>query len=144
MATICYGFAGFLTRSWIGHLGLELLARRIPEDDEKGKETIARMKRGIDRAKKIVRGLVDYSSNRKLEFRAVKPDTLVGDALEGVATDQERRQIIQRHRPQMVALGLLCSVLMFVPLLGLWMPAVLGAATAHLGMRATLRLRGHA
>lgn len=68
---------------------------------------------------------------------------LVGDALDGVATDQERRQIIQRHRPQMVSLGLLCSVLMFIPLLGLWMPAVLGAATAHLGMRATLRLRGH-
>jgi PAS domain S-box-containing protein len=63
-------------------MGLELLARRLPEDDEKGKETIARMKRGIDRAKKIVRGLVDYSSSRKLEFRAVKPDKLVCDALE--------------------------------------------------------------
>ena len=80
-------------------MGLELLARRLPEDDEKGKETIARMKRGIDRAKKIVRGLVDYSSNRKLEFRAVKPDTLVGDALElaeyqleqaGIGVDFER------------------------------------------------------
>lgn len=80
-------------------MGLELLARRLPEDDEKGKETIARMKRGIDRAKKIVRGLVDYSSNRKLEFRAVKPDTLVGDALElteyqleqaGISVDFER------------------------------------------------------
>ena len=67
---------------------------------------------------------------------------LVGDALDGVATDQERRQIIERHRPQMVVLGLLCSVLLFIPLLGLWMPAVLGAATAHLGMRATQRLRG--
>ena len=31
---------------------------------------------------------------------------LVGDALEGVATDQERRQIVQRHRPQMLLLGL--------------------------------------
>ncbi|HRH16167.1 MAG TPA: EI24 domain-containing protein [Aquabacterium sp.] len=67
---------------------------------------------------------------------------LVGDALDGVATDQERRQIIERHRPQMLLLGLMCSVLMFVPLVGLWMPAVLGAATAHLGMRATQRLRG--
>lgn len=63
-------------------MGLELLARRLPADDEKGKETIERMKRGIDRAKKIVRGLVDYSSNRKLEFKRVNPDQLIKEALE--------------------------------------------------------------
>ncbi len=63
-------------------MGLELLARRLPEGDEKGKETIVRMKRGIDRAKKIVRGLVDYSSDRKLEFHTIKPEALVGEALE--------------------------------------------------------------
>jgi PAS domain S-box-containing protein len=63
-------------------MGLELLARRIPADDEKGKETIARMKRGIDRAKKIVRGLVDYSSDRRMELRSIRPDRLVTDALE--------------------------------------------------------------
>ena len=55
-------------------MGLELLARRLPADDEKGKETIARMKRGIDRAKKIVRGLVDYSSDRRMELRSIRPD----------------------------------------------------------------------
>ncbi len=63
-------------------MGLELLARRLPEDDEQGKETIARMKRGIDRAKKIVRGLVDYSSNRRLECLPIATDSLVGEALE--------------------------------------------------------------
>eukprot|EP00903_Cladosiphon_okamuranus_P003489 g3487.t1 len=63
-------------------MGLELLKRRLPEDDEKSRETIERMKRGIDRAKKIVRGLVDYSSNRKLEFRPVNVTDLVTEALE--------------------------------------------------------------
>mgnify|MGYP000542490144 CR=1 FL=1 len=63
-------------------MGLELLARRLPENDDKGKETIERMKRGIDRAKKIVRGLVDYSSDRKLELRSYSPNKLVTEALE--------------------------------------------------------------
>ena len=63
-------------------MGLELLARRLPADDEKGEETSARMKRGIDRAKKIVRGLVDYSSDRRMELRSIRPDRLVTDALE--------------------------------------------------------------
>ncbi len=63
-------------------MGLELLARRLPADDAKGKETIERMKRGIDRAKKIVRGLVDYSSDRKLEFHSHDPNKLISEALE--------------------------------------------------------------
>ena len=49
-------------------MGLELLSRHLPPDDVKAAETIERMRRGIDRAKKIVRGLVDYSSDRRLEF----------------------------------------------------------------------------
>ena len=63
-------------------MGLELLAKRLPEDDVKSRETVARMKRGIDRAKKIVRGLVDYSSNRRLEFKSFDPNKLVKGALE--------------------------------------------------------------
>lgn len=63
-------------------MGLELLTRHLPPDDAKAAETIARMKRGIDRAKKIVRGLVDYSSDRRLEFHPWDPDKLVADALE--------------------------------------------------------------
>ncbi|MES2924485.1 MAG: PAS domain-containing protein [Verrucomicrobiota bacterium] len=63
-------------------MGLELLARHLPPDDAKAAETIERMKRGIDRAKKIVRGLVDYSSDRHLEFGSHDPNRLVGEALE--------------------------------------------------------------
>lgn len=63
-------------------MGLELLTRHLPADDFKAMETIARMKRGIERAKKIVRGLVDYSSDRRLEFQLQDPNRLIGDALE--------------------------------------------------------------
>lgn len=63
-------------------MGLELLARRLPDDDTRGKETIERMKRGIDRAKKIVRGLVDYSSDRRLEFVRIDPYVLIKGALD--------------------------------------------------------------
>jgi PAS domain S-box-containing protein len=61
-------------------MGLELLARRIPEDDEKGRETIERMKRGIDRAKKIVKGLVDFSSARQLLLEPRDLNEVVQDA----------------------------------------------------------------
>lgn len=63
-------------------MGLELLARRVPPDDATATETIARMKRGIERAKKIVKGLVDYASDRRLEFRPHDPNQLVRGALE--------------------------------------------------------------
>lgn len=63
-------------------MGLELLARHLPADDLKAIETIERMKRGIDRAKKIVRGLVDYSSDHRLELLPLSPNLLVSEALE--------------------------------------------------------------
>lgn len=63
-------------------MGLEVLARRMPEDDEKGRETIVRMRRGIDRAKKIVRGLVDYSSDRRMELVTMDVGRLVDEAIE--------------------------------------------------------------
>jgi|GEM_PF-367042 len=62
-------------------MGLELLARRIPEDDEKGQETIDRMKRGIDRAKKIIKGLVDFSSARQLSLETGDVNETVRDAI---------------------------------------------------------------
>lgn len=61
-------------------MGLELLARRIPEDDEKGRETIERMKRGIERAKKIVKGLVDFSSARQLALEPKDLNEVVRDS----------------------------------------------------------------
>lgn len=71
-------------------MGLELLARRIPEEDEKGKETIDRMKRGIDRAKKIIKGLVDFSSARQLLLEAGDVNEVVQDAL--ALTDYQLRK----------------------------------------------------
>lgn len=62
-------------------MGIELLARRIPEDDSKGHDTIERMKRGIDRAKKIVKGLVDYSSARQLAVEPKDLSEIIGDAV---------------------------------------------------------------
>ncbi|MFT4175388.1 MAG: PAS domain-containing protein [Luteolibacter sp.] len=62
-------------------MGLEVLARRIPETDEKGQETIDRMKRGIDRAKKIIKGLVDYSSARQLTVETGDINEVIKDSL---------------------------------------------------------------
>ncbi|MBK1825713.1 PAS domain-containing protein [Haloferula rosea] len=62
-------------------MGLELLARRIPEDDETGRETLERMKRGIERAKTIIKGLVDFSSARQLERLPVNPNQVIRDSL---------------------------------------------------------------
>ncbi|MGB1130931.1 MAG: PAS domain-containing sensor histidine kinase, partial [Haloferula sp.] len=62
-------------------MGLELLARRIPEDDEPSREALDRMKRGVDRAKTIVKGLVDFSSARQLERVPIDPNRVVNDAL---------------------------------------------------------------
>lgn len=62
-------------------MGIELLARRVPADDAQGQETIERMKRGIDRAKKIVKGLVDYSSARQLSVEPKDISEVIGDSL---------------------------------------------------------------
>lgn len=62
-------------------MGIELLARRVPEEDTQGVETIERMKRGIDRAKKIVKGLVDYSSARQLSVEPKDIAEVIADSL---------------------------------------------------------------
>ena len=62
-------------------MGIELLARRVPPEDTQGTETIERMKRGIDRAKKIVRGLVDYSSARQLSMEPKDLGEVISDSL---------------------------------------------------------------
>jgi PAS domain S-box-containing protein len=63
-------------------MGIELLARRVPAEDAQGLETIERMKRGIDRAKKIVKGLVDYSSARQL---SVEPKDITDVMIDAIA-----------------------------------------------------------
>lgn len=67
--------------------------------------------------------------------------SLINDALEDVASDAERRQVIKANRLRMALLGVLMSALMLVPVVGFFMPVLLGAAVVHLSVRAHLRLK---
>jgi PAS domain S-box-containing protein len=62
-------------------MGLELLTRRLPEDDEKGQEAARRMKRGIERAKEIIKGLVDFSSAGQLGLKEYDPNVVVRETI---------------------------------------------------------------
>ena len=61
---------------------------------------------------------------------------LVNDAVDGLATDEQRRAIIQSRRVEMTLLGALVGVFTLVPFVGFLSPVVLGAGVCHLGMRA--------
>lgn len=71
-------------------MGLEFLTRRLPDDDEKGQETIHRMRRGVDRAKEIVKGLVDFSSARQLGLKEYEPNAIVKETI--LLVDYELRK----------------------------------------------------
>ncbi len=62
-------------------MGIELLSKRIPENDDTGQDTIERMKRGINRAKKIVEGLVNFSSARQLTRELKDINLVISDAI---------------------------------------------------------------
>lgn len=78
-------------------MGLELLARRLPEDDKKAAETVERMKRGIERAKKIVTGLVDFSSSRNLDFQPVSVEELVEESMDLVDYQLRAQRVTVRY-----------------------------------------------
>jgi len=61
---------------------------------------------------------------------------LVNDAVDGLATDEQRRAIIQARRVEMTLLGVLVGLFTLVPFAGFLSPVVLGAGVCHLGMRA--------
>ncbi|MES2886453.1 MAG: EI24 domain-containing protein [Pseudomonadota bacterium] len=67
--------------------------------------------------------------------------SLVNDALDGVATLEERRQLVKGHRGAMLCLGLCMTLLLLIPFVGLVAPSVLGASVCHLFMPALLALR---
>lgn len=71
-------------------MGLEFLTRRLPDDDDKGQETIHRMKRGVDRAKEIVKGLVDFSSASQLGLKEYEPNVIVTETI--LLVDYELRK----------------------------------------------------
>lgn len=61
---------------------------------------------------------------------------LVNDAVDGLASDEQRRAIIESRRVEMMILGVLVGVFTLVPFAGFLSPVVLGAGVCHLGMRA--------
>jgi hypothetical protein len=69
--------------------------------------------------------------------------SLVNDALDGVATVEERKALVRTHRGAMLWLGLLMAGFLLIPLVGLIAPAVLGASVCHLLMPALVRLRAN-
>ena len=61
-------------------MGLEIVARRAA-NDEKLSSTVGRMRRAVDRAKDIVKGLVDFSAARQLKLVDCDVNELVREAL---------------------------------------------------------------
>jgi uncharacterized protein involved in cysteine biosynthesis len=70
--------------------------------------------------------------------------SMVNDALDGIARDHERQAVFKQQRATMVALGLCGSMLMLVPLAGLFVPSIMGAAACHFSMRQVVSLRAAA
>ncbi len=68
--------------------------------------------------------------------------SLVNDALDGVATLEERQALVPAHRGAMLCLGLMMQLMMMIPLVGLIMASVMGASVCHLFMPALVALRG--
>ena len=62
-------------------MGLEIVSRRAAKDDKKLAETVERMRRGIERAKDIIKGLVDFSSAHQLKLEALDVNEVVEEAL---------------------------------------------------------------
>lgn len=67
--------------------------------------------------------------------------TLVNEALDGLASQQEQRDVIRNSRLRMVLLGSLLAGAMSIPFVGFIGPAWIGASTCHLCLRTLLRLR---
>jgi signal transduction histidine kinase len=62
-------------------MGLEIVSRRAAKDDAKLAETVERMRRGIERAKDIIKGLVDFSSAHQLKLEPRNVNDIVKETL---------------------------------------------------------------
>jgi uncharacterized protein involved in cysteine biosynthesis len=67
--------------------------------------------------------------------------TLVNEALDGLASPAEQRNVIRASRLHMVMLGSLLAGVMSIPFVGLFGPSWIGASTSHLCLRTLLHLR---
>lgn len=79
----------------------------------------------------LIGGLLVLALGAYLNIRS-----LINDALEGVATDEERKALIKSNRRKMLLLGLLFTPMMLIPLAGLFVPVFMGASVVHLMVRA--------
>jgi hypothetical protein len=70
--------------------------------------------------------------------------SLVNDALDGLATDEEVRALIRESRLPMLGLGILVALIALIPLVGLLVPVLAGTSTCHLMMTRLARLRATA
>ncbi|NNC86965.1 MAG: PAS domain-containing protein, partial [Akkermansiaceae bacterium] len=62
-------------------MGLEIVARRAGEDDKRLGDAVERMRRGVERAKDIIKGLVDFSSAHQLKLEKQDLNAVVEEAL---------------------------------------------------------------
>lgn len=67
--------------------------------------------------------------------------SLVNDALDGVASDDEVRALIRGSRLPMLGLGALITLTVLIPMAGLLVPVLAGTSTCHLMMTRLARLR---
>lgn len=67
--------------------------------------------------------------------------SLMGDALDGLASGSEVRELLRRNRPGMLLLGMLLSALILIPPLGLLAPGLIGSCVCHFACRRLLVLR---
>ncbi|GAA4035691.1 hypothetical protein GCM10022409_20530 [Hymenobacter glaciei] len=65
--------------------------------------------------------------------------SLVGDALEDLATVQEQKQFIRENRFGILVMGLLHFALLLIPFVGLLAPAIIGSSMCHFCMRGKVR-----
>ncbi|MEY4763521.1 MAG: hypothetical protein RI907_194 [Pseudomonadota bacterium] len=69
--------------------------------------------------------------------------SLVLDALESLATDEEVRAVMVRNRLPLFGLGVFTLVWALIPLLGLTAPLLMSVGVCHVSMRGLARLRGY-
>lgn len=65
---------------------------------------------------------------------------LVNDAADNIASSAEVQHFLKANRIELLALGVLATLLNFVPLFGLLSPWATGSAVCHLTMRHLMRL----
>ena len=65
--------------------------------------------------------------------------SLVGDALEDLATVKEQKEFIRANRLGILLLGLLHFALLLVPFVGLLAPAIMGSSMCHFCFRSKVR-----